>query len=376
MKRIDRCRQSTLATQLGGLLFASVFIPIAASGGETFLEYDFADKDQLEDFFVPPSGDFCGGPIVFGSAAVDEEEQEMVMTNGGAGASSVMLLPEVVADTFPDNRDYRIRVRVNFASHSGIFYIFVRTRMGVDFAGQRIIVQHELGYPVYLDVTNQVFGVIEESNCNVAVPHPEWLPGNGTWAFKDPGFAIEIGEKWYWMEITVSGDDDGGPVRLEAKTWPDGEDPPEEPQYELEDTDGLQHTVFTREASREVQILFLNLFGQAGETVRLDDLTVSDLEKEPEGQKFLRGDCSGDGKLDVTDPISNLSFQFVGTFDPPCRDACDFDDSGELDVTDPIANLQHQFLGGPGPAPPGKQSCGLDLTEDKLPCGSFAPCPG
>lgn len=66
----------------------------------------------------------------------------------------------------------------------------------------------------------------------------------------------------------------------------------------------------------------------------------------------------------------------MGTFDPPCRDACDFDDSGELDVTDPIANLSHQFLGGPGPPAPGKQFCGLDPTEDKLVCESFAPCPG
>ncbi len=91
-------------------------------------------------------------------------------------------------------------------------------------------------------------------------------------------------------------------------------------------------------------------------------------------KSFLRGDCNADGVLDVTDPIANLSFQFIGTFDPPCRDALDFDDSGELDVTDPIANLTHQFVGGPPPAPPGKDTCGVDPTEDKLGCESFAAC--
>ena len=91
---------------------------------------------------------------------------------------------------------------------------------------------------------------------------------------------------------------------------------------------------------------------------------------------FLRGDCNADGKLDVADPIANLTFQFVGTFDPPCHDALDFDDSGELDVTDPILSLTHQFLGGLPPAPPGKEVCGVDPTNDELGCESFAACPG
>ena len=90
---------------------------------------------------------------------------------------------------------------------------------------------------------------------------------------------------------------------------------------------------------------------------------------------FRRGDCNDDGKLDISDPLANLSFQFVGTFDPLCLDALDFDDSGELDVTDPIANLTHQFLGGPPPAPPGKEVCGVDSTDDELSCDSFAACP-
>ena len=89
---------------------------------------------------------------------------------------------------------------------------------------------------------------------------------------------------------------------------------------------------------------------------------------------FIRGDCNADGVLDVTDPIANLGFQFLGNFEPSCVDACDFDDSGELDVTDPIANLTHQFVGGPPPAAPGKDACGVDPTDDELSCESFAAC--
>ncbi len=90
---------------------------------------------------------------------------------------------------------------------------------------------------------------------------------------------------------------------------------------------------------------------------------------------FRRGDCNADGTVDVADPNANLTFQFVGTFDPPCRDALDFDDSGGLDVTDPILNLTHQFIGGPPPAPPGKDTCGVDPTEDDLGCETFERCP-
>ena len=45
-----------------------------------------------------------------------------------------------------------------------------------------------------------------------------------------------------------------------------------------------------------------------------------------------------------------------------------------LDITDPIANLTHQFVGGPSPAVPGKDTCGADPTEDDLTCDSFAAC--
>lgn len=79
---------------------------------------------------------------------------------------------------------------------------------------------------------------------------------------------------------------------------------------------------------------------------------------------FLRGDVDGNGRLEVTDPINTLSFQFLGTYTPPCLDACDFDDNGKVEITDAIGSLSHQFLGTAPPPPPGKEICGVDPTDD------------
>jgi hypothetical protein len=49
-----------------------------------------------------------------------------------------------------------------------------------------------------------------------------------------------------------------------------------------------------------------------------------------------RGDANGNGSRDFTDAIGNLSYQFLGTFDPTCIDALDYDDSGSVDLADPI----------------------------------------
>ncbi len=97
---------------------------------------------------------------------------------------------------------------------------------------------------------------------------------------------------------------------------------------------------------------------------------------EATGGLFLRGDVNGDGVVDITDPVSSLGFQFLRTFEPPCLDACDFDDSGVIDITDAVSSLVHQFREGPPPAAPGKETCGKDTTtDDELGCVSFAPCP-
>jgi hypothetical protein len=116
-------------------------------------------------------------------------------------------------------------------------------------------------------------------------------------------------------------------------------------------------------------------FAIYNETLTPDDL-VEIMEEgvsppPPEGAVFLRGDTDGNGALELTDPIVNLTFQFIGGTVLACMDAADFDDSGTLEITDPIANLSRQFAGGePAPAP-GSASCGLDPTEDELTCAAY-----
>lgn len=112
-------------------------------------------------------------------------------------------------------------------------------------------------------------------------------------------------------------------------------------------------------------------------TVEKDDVTPGLPNSTPPqpGQRFLRGDATDDGKLDITDPIHILSHQFLGDVEIGCLDAGDFDDNGKLEITDPIASLSHQFLGTPGPPPPGLETCGEDTTEDLLECLEYVSCP-
>ncbi len=83
---------------------------------------------------------------------------------------------------------------------------------------------------------------------------------------------------------------------------------------------------------------------------------------------FLRGDVDGNGSIEISDPINNLVYQFLGQgeggFSPVCLDAHDFNDDGLANISDPIANLSFQFLGTTPPAAPGGEACGVDPTDD------------
>ncbi len=100
------------------------------------------------------------------------------------------------------------------------------------------------------------------------------------------------------------------------------------------------------------------------------EITGFDGDPNP-GITFRRGDVDVNGLLEVTDPINNLTFQFLGTYNPTCMDALDFDDNGAIEITDPIGNLSHQFLGTAPPAPPGAETCGADPTEDTVEGGDL-----
>lgn len=86
--------------------------------------------------------------------------------------------------------------------------------------------------------------------------------------------------------------------------------------------------------------------------------------------RFVRGDATQDGLLDITDAIFNLSYLFLGGEAPACEDAADADDTGRIELTDAVRILGYLFLGGPAPSPPHPDR-DVDPTPDDLHCLGF-----
>ena len=83
---------------------------------------------------------------------------------------------------------------------------------------------------------------------------------------------------------------------------------------------------------------------------------------------FLRGDTNGDRTVDLSDSILTLNHLFVDGSELRCEDAADADDNGTLEVSDPVSVLSFLFLRGPHPPPPGPDEPGIDPTADELEC--------
>lgn len=89
---------------------------------------------------------------------------------------------------------------------------------------------------------------------------------------------------------------------------------------------------------------------------------------------FVRGDSNNDASVDVSDPIFLTGCLFNSRSCPDCDDAADVNDDGRVDIADPIYLLNYVFRGGSAPMAPGPMGCGLDPTEDDLPCASVTSC--
>jgi hypothetical protein len=77
---------------------------------------------------------------------------------------------------------------------------------------------------------------------------------------------------------------------------------------------------------------------------------------------FHRADPSGDGRIDVSDPIFVFDFLFLGGRNSTCAESADANDDGTIDISDGVFLLGSLFLGTrdpPAPGPP-KQPCGRD----------------
>ncbi len=88
-----------------------------------------------------------------------------------------------------------------------------------------------------------------------------------------------------------------------------------------------------------------------------------------------RGDSNADGSVNIADGVYTLSFLFAGNQALPCLDAADTDDSGQIDIADSIGTFSFLFLNGVPPAPPGRDECGEDPTDDRLGCNAYSECP-
>jgi hypothetical protein len=86
---------------------------------------------------------------------------------------------------------------------------------------------------------------------------------------------------------------------------------------------------------------------------------------------FRRAEVTGDGAVDISDPVRILGWLFSGQSEPSCLDAADANDDGRADISDPVYILGFLFLGGPAPARP-FPGCGIDPTADALNCARSA----
>lgn len=90
----------------------------------------------------------------------------------------------------------------------------------------------------------------------------------------------------------------------------------------------------------------------------------------PRGTLHRRGDATGEGTLDISDPVAILRYLFDGTVELRCLDAADADSSRVLEVTDAVYLLQFLFLGGIAPPEPFRY-CG---SLPALGCASYGGC--
>jgi hypothetical protein len=84
---------------------------------------------------------------------------------------------------------------------------------------------------------------------------------------------------------------------------------------------------------------------------------------DDENIRFLRGDCDGDGAVNITDAVCTLEWLFQGGAEPECAVTTNADGLGAVDLTDPVYLLTYLFRGGPAPAAPFPE-CGLASAEE------------
>ena len=114
-------------------------------------------------------------------------------------------------------------------------------------------------------------------------------------------------------------------------------------------------------------------FGVVSSTATVSSpATVCDLTIEELRPHFLRGDCNGDAKFDVSDGTYNLNSLFGNGKPSNCTEACNANDDAQNDVSDAVYVFNFLFGDGAPPAAP-YPACGEDPEPAAtLGCGRFA----
>ena len=81
--------------------------------------------------------------------------------------------------------------------------------------------------------------------------------------------------------------------------------------------------------------------------------------------EFLRGDCSGNGTVDIADAICTLNWLFVGGATPGCVAATNTNGDGVADISDATHLLNYLFLGGSPPLEPFPECGPGELPADE-----------
>lgn len=109
-----------------------------------------------------------------------------------------------------------------------------------------------------------------------------------------------------------------------------------------------QHLVYRN----QVTILQGNSQGEVLGRVEVPPIVLDGAVVKLKNPVALRGDANFDGEFDLSDPVTVISYAFLGGPPPECPKAADFNLDLSLDLTDPITMLGTLFLGAEAPGGP------------------------
>ena len=113
-----------------------------------------------------------------------------------------------------------------------------------------------------------------------------------------------------------------------------------------------------------------------GDRVGLGEIAFAVSEPPPPGTHFLRGDCTSEGEINISDAVCILNWLFAGQVTPGCVAATNTNGEGATNITDATYLLNHLFSGGPAPVAPFPDCGPGTLPADlELGCANPPDCP-